>query len=191
MAKHAEECRQLTHSFTSESQGRQNHWHDKNQTPHVFSPGLVLLWVPSTTTALPSKFRTEYHGPYSISEKISPVNNIVEPITPSSDLHHRSCEIVHSAVWRLTTHSSCPHLRSSGWLLFVPEAIVANFAGRAWCCLGRLRCERRSTVVVLEISAMVRLAVFCATHRSALRDIHPVLLVYKTPFHNIIADRQL
>lgn len=93
---HAEECRQLARAFTTEEQSQQKHRRDDSKPSAEFPPGsLVLLYIPSTTAGLSSKLLSKYHGPYRVVERTSPVNYVVEPLTPSTDLRRRGREIVH------------------------------------------------------------------------------------------------
>lgn len=95
-AKYAEECRQLARSFTAQDQWQQKSRHDDAATDPSYSPGsMVWLWIPSTTPGLCSKLLSRYHGPYRVLERTSPVNYIIEPMTPSSDLRRRGRETVH------------------------------------------------------------------------------------------------
>lgn len=92
----AEECRQLARSFTGNDQGRQKQHHDQSHPSPSFLPGdLVWLWIPSTTPGLSTKLLSKYHGPYRVISSSSPVNYVVEPLTPSADLRRRGRETVH------------------------------------------------------------------------------------------------
>lgn len=96
VTRHDEECRQLARSFTTNDQGRQKQHHDKDHSSPSFRAGdLVWLRIPATTTCLASKLLAKYHGPYRILKCTSPVNYIVEPLTPSTDLRLRVSETVH------------------------------------------------------------------------------------------------
>lgn len=98
IARHAEECRQLARSFTTSDQGRQKHQHDRGRPPPSYPAGsLVWLWIPPSTPGLSSKLLAKYHGPYRIIERASPVNYVVEPLTPSADLRRRGRETVHAS----------------------------------------------------------------------------------------------
>lgn len=93
---HAEECRQLARSFTANDQGRQKQHHDQSHSSPTFHAGdLVWLWIPSTTPGLSTKLLCKYHGPYRVISSPSPVNYVVEPLTPSADLRRRGRETVH------------------------------------------------------------------------------------------------
>lgn len=96
VVKHAEECRQLARSFTTEEQARQKTRHDESTPACSFSPGsLVWLWVPNKSPGLSTKLLSRYHGPYRVVERTSPVNYVVEPVTPSADQRCRGRELVH------------------------------------------------------------------------------------------------
>lgn len=96
MARYAEECRQLARKFTSDDQGRQKSRHDSSAAAPTFEPGsLAWLRVQCPNPGLSGKFLAKYHGPYRILEQTSPVNYLVEPVTPTSDLRRRGREIVH------------------------------------------------------------------------------------------------
>ena len=97
LAQHAERCRQLARSFTSDEQCRQKQRHDSKPPPDPFPiDSLVWLWVPPVAApGLSSKLLPKYHGPYRVVAQTSPVNYVVEPVTPSSDLRRRGRETVH------------------------------------------------------------------------------------------------
>lgn len=96
VAKQAEECRQLARSLTTEDQQRQKSHHDETTPAPTYSPGsLVWLWVPVSTPGLSSKLLSRYQGPYRIVKRTSPVNYVVEPLTPSPDQRCRGKDIVH------------------------------------------------------------------------------------------------
>ncbi|KAK8777721.1 hypothetical protein V5799_020936 [Amblyomma americanum] len=91
ITRHAEQCRQLARSFAAERQGLRTHASDQNTPAVHFSTGsLVWLSVPNT-----SKFSAKHIGPYRILERTSPVNHIIEPVTPSSDHRRRGRDVVH------------------------------------------------------------------------------------------------
>lgn len=94
-AQYAEECRQLARSLTKENQWQQKHHRDTGEAPSYAPNSLVWLWVPATTAGLSKKLLARYHGPYRVLQKTSPVNYVVEPVTPSADLRRRGREIVH------------------------------------------------------------------------------------------------
>lgn len=95
-ARHAEECRQLARRFTSEDQNRQKALHDAQNSTPAFVPGaLVWLSVPHRAPGLASKLLPKYDGPYRVLERTSPVNYLVEPLTPPSDMRRRNREVVH------------------------------------------------------------------------------------------------
>lgn len=121
-AQHAEACRQIARSLTTDTQHRQRSRLDQDQTPPNYTSGaLVWLWIPSGTPGLSSKFLAKYHGPYRVLERTSPVNYIVEPLTPSPDLRRRGREtFMSSASSPTTTPPSCHHPKSPGWLLLSP-----------------------------------------------------------------------
>lgn len=96
-ARYAEECRQLARSLTTKEQGLQKSRHDDERPPNQFSPNsLVWLWVPPTSApGISSKFVSRYHGPYRVLQQTSPVNYLIEPLTPTADLRRRGRETVH------------------------------------------------------------------------------------------------
>lgn len=96
-ARYAEECRQLARSLTTEDQVLQKSRHDDGQPQQQFSHGdLVWLWVPpASTPGMSSKFVSRYHGPYRVLQRTSPVNYVIEPVTPALDLRRRGRETVH------------------------------------------------------------------------------------------------
>lgn len=95
-SKYAEECRQLARSFTAEDQSLQKFRRDDDRPPCTYQPdSLVWLWIPSSTPGLCSKLLAQYHGPYRVVEQTTPVNYVVEPLTPSTDLRRRGRETVH------------------------------------------------------------------------------------------------
>lgn len=97
-ARHAEECRQLARSFSTEDQWQQQSRQPGARSAPEFSPGsLVWLRVPATAPGRSSKLLAKYIGPYRILEQTSPVNYAVEPLTPSTDLRHRGRELVHAS----------------------------------------------------------------------------------------------
>lgn len=91
VAQHAEKCRQLARSLTSAQQCRQKQRHDLKPPPHPFAiDSLVWLWVPPIAApGRSSKLLPKYHGPYRVIAQTSPVNYVVEPVLPSSDLSRR------------------------------------------------------------------------------------------------------
>lgn len=94
--RHAEECRLLARSFTSNDQAQQKHRHDQEHSSTSYSAGdLVWLWIPSATPGLSSKLLSKYHGPYRVIDSSSPVNYVVEPLKPTEDLRRRGRETVH------------------------------------------------------------------------------------------------
>lgn len=54
------------------------------------------------TPGLSEKLFAKYHGTYRIIERTSPVNYLIEPVTPTLDLSRRGREIV--PVERLKPH---------------------------------------------------------------------------------------
>lgn len=95
-SKYAEECRQLARSFTAEDQSLQKFRRDDDRPPCTYQPdSLVWLWIPSSTPGLSSKLLAQYHGPYRVVQQTTPVNYVVEPLTPSTDLRRRGRETVH------------------------------------------------------------------------------------------------
>lgn len=95
-SKYAEECRQPARSFTAEDQSFRKYRIDDDRTPCAYQPDpLVWLWIPSSTPGLSSKLLAKYHGPYRVVEQATPVNYVVEPVTPSTDLRRRGRETAH------------------------------------------------------------------------------------------------
>lgn len=96
-ARYAEECRQLARSHTTKQQALQKFRRDDGLPDRQYPPGaLVWLWVPSTSTpGLTPKFASKYHGPYRVLRQTSPVNYLVEPVTPTTDMRRRGRETVH------------------------------------------------------------------------------------------------
>ncbi|XP_077513335.1 GATOR complex protein mio isoform X2 [Amblyomma americanum] len=96
-ATYAEDCRQLARSFTSHAQQQQKSTRDPPALPPAYLPdSLVWLWVPSSGPGLSSKLVIKYQGPYRILQQTSPVNYLIEPLTPSPDHRRRGREIVHT-----------------------------------------------------------------------------------------------
>lgn len=96
VARHAEECRQLARSFTSDTQGMQKDRRDHDQPTQSFAvDSHVWLRLPFQSPGLSPKLAPKYQGPYRIVECTSPVNYVVEPVTPSSDKRRRGRETVH------------------------------------------------------------------------------------------------
>lgn len=94
--RHAEECRDLARAFTSEDQERQRSTRGETTATVTFDPGaLVWLSVPLTAPGLSSKLVPKYEGPYRVLERASPVNYVIEPVEPSSDMRRRGRDIVH------------------------------------------------------------------------------------------------
>ena len=92
----AEECRQLARSFTSVAQGIQKERLDQDKPAHTFPVGsFVWLSVPFQSPGLSRKFAPKYNGPYRIVQCTSPVNYVVEPVTPPTDRRCRGRETVH------------------------------------------------------------------------------------------------
>ena len=95
-AQHAEECRQLARSFSTEDQWQQQSRQPGDRSAPTFSPGsLVWLRVPATAPGRSAKLVAKYLGPYRVVEQTSSVNYLVEPITPSTHLRYRGRELVH------------------------------------------------------------------------------------------------
>lgn len=96
VARRAEECRQLARSFTAVDQWQQKSRRDDDHTHCHFLPdSLVWLWVPAVPAGLSSKLVSKYQGPYRVVAQTSPVNYIVEPVTPPTDQRCRGRETVH------------------------------------------------------------------------------------------------
>lgn len=95
-ARHAEECRDLARTFTTNEQERQRSIRGDTTTsaPTFFPGALVWLAVPTTATGLSSKLLPKYEGPYRVVERTSPVNYLIEPVEPSSDMRRRGRDIV-------------------------------------------------------------------------------------------------
>lgn len=103
VAQHAEECRQLARSFTSDSQALQKAHRDNDQHVQSFAVGsLVWLRLPFHSPGLTPKFAAKYHGPYRVIECRSPVTYVIEPVNPSSDKRRLGRDTVH--VSRLKPH---------------------------------------------------------------------------------------
>lgn len=70
--------------------------HDDWRPHHQFShDNLLWLWVPpASTSGMSSKFVSRYHGPYRVLQRTSPVNHVIEPVTPTADLCRRCHETV-------------------------------------------------------------------------------------------------
>lgn len=103
VAQHAEECRQLARSFTSDSQALQKARRDNDQHVQSFAVGsLVWLRLPFHSPGLTPKFAAKYHGPYRVIECRSPVTYVIEPVNPSSDKRRLGRDTVH--VSRLKPH---------------------------------------------------------------------------------------
>ena len=95
-ARLAEECRELAKTFTTQEQELQKSIRDGTTTSEpTFLPGaLVWLSVPTTASGLSSKLLPKYEGPYRVVERTSPVNYLIEPIEPASDMRRRGRDIV-------------------------------------------------------------------------------------------------
>lgn len=96
-ARCAEDCRQLAKRFTTADQQRQKNARDDDHPPvATFAPGaLVWLHVPPCAPGLSSKLLSNYHGPYRVVERSSPVNYVIEPLTPPGDRRRRGRDVVH------------------------------------------------------------------------------------------------
>lgn len=96
VARQAEECRQLARSFTAEQQQRQKENRLDTHPSTTYAPG-VLVWlsVPFQTPGLSSKLVPKFEGPYRVLEQTSPVNFLIEPLSPPEDLRRRGRDIVH------------------------------------------------------------------------------------------------
>lgn len=95
-ARHAEECRQLARSFSTEDQWQQQSRQTGDRSAPNFPPGsLVWLRAPATAPGRSAKLLPKYIGPYRVVEQTSLVNYIVEPIIPSTDLRYRGRDTVH------------------------------------------------------------------------------------------------
>lgn len=120
MAQYAEDCRQLARSFTSDNQALQKDRHDRNLVEQAFAVGsLVWLRIPFHSPGLTPKFAPKYQGPYRVTECLSSVTYVIEPINPTSDKRCLGRQVVH--VSRLKPYHDplfSRRLESPGWLPF-------------------------------------------------------------------------
>lgn len=95
-AKYAEDCRQLARTLTTSAQSREKLRHNSDvPTPQFQTGSLVWLWVPPHSPGLSTKLLARYDGPFRVVDRTSPVNYVIEPLTPSTDHRHRGRDTVH------------------------------------------------------------------------------------------------
>uniref|UniRef100_A0A131Z2I3 RNA-directed DNA polymerase n=1 Tax=Rhipicephalus appendiculatus TaxID=34631 RepID=A0A131Z2I3_RHIAP len=87
VARQAEECRQLTRTFTSQEHQRKKENRTTSLPDPCYAPGsLVWLTVPYQTPGLSSKLVRKYEGPYRVLEQTSLVNFLIQPVPRSDDM---------------------------------------------------------------------------------------------------------